>query len=216
MMRLFRIGFSVLVFALLTPALALAASPVWTQTTASYTLRLQIGPLANMLMPSQAAGAKSGEVMVQMPGMAMPQMTMTDNGHPVTAHLELHLTDRATGKVVTNQVPTISIRNDSTGAVEKLTSVAPMYDVSVGMSDYHFGNNAYMPAGTYTIVATVNGQTATFNGVKVDSMPTTPMAMQPATLPNTGDAPGGWLAILLAGGVALVGSGLAMRRAVRR
>ena len=169
-----------------------------------------------MLMPSQAAGAKSGEVMVQMPGMAMPQRAMTDNGHAVTAHLELHIRDRSTGKVITNVVPTITIRIDATGASEKLTSVVPMYDVAVGTSDYHFGNNVYLPAGTYTITTIVNGQAATFAGVKVESTTATPMAMQPAALPKTGGAPVGWPEILLTGGVILLGSGLTLRRSFSR
>ena len=60
-----------------------------TQRTAHYTITLDIGPLSTMLTPDQAAKATEGEVMVAMPGMPMPTMTMTDQGRPVNRHLEV-------------------------------------------------------------------------------------------------------------------------------
>ena len=86
-----------------------------------------------------------------------------------------------------------------------------MYDVAVGMSDYHFGNNVYFAPGTYTITATINGQTATFNSVQVGAMSAMPMGSQPTTLPQSGDAPVGWSMLIFIGGLALLAGGLALR-----
>src|SRR5581483_3310076 len=67
------------------------------QTTAHYALVLSIGPVETMLMPDQTTGARSGEVMAQMPGMPMVTPATTDEGQPVNHHVEVHVRDLATG-----------------------------------------------------------------------------------------------------------------------
>lgn len=160
-----------------------------TQTTEHYKIMLDIGPLATMLMPDQAQNAKQGEVMVQMQGMPMPEMSMTDQGQPVNHHLEAHIVDLATNQVVTDTLPTISI-TDGSGMARTLMQVAMMYDVQVGASDTHFGNNVYLPDGSYTIVVTVKSDTATFKDVAVSAAASgtaagTPTAMAMAETPTT-------------------------------
>lgn len=161
-----------------------------TQTTAHYKFTLTIGPLATMLMPEQAQGAKEGEVMVQMPGSAMPEMTMTDQGQPVNHHLEVQVIDLATNKVISDTMPTIVI-TDSASMSRTLSPVAAMYDVQVGQNDLHFGNNVYLAAGTYTIAVTYNNETGTFQNVAVadsgtgTAMPGTPTTMAMDTTPTT-------------------------------
>jgi hypothetical protein len=108
----------------------------------------------------------SGEAMVAMPGMAMPQMNTTDQGQPVNHHLEVHLKDASTGNVLSSPVPTISI-TDSGGNTWQVSNVVPMYDPSVGQSDLHFGNNVYLPDGTYTVTVMVGPEIATFANVTV-------------------------------------------------
>jgi hypothetical protein len=189
-----------------------------TQTTDHYKTELDIGPLATMLMPNQVAGAKSGEAMVQMPGMAMPEMAMTDQGHPVNHHLEFHIYDKASGAVIKDVVPTITITDQASGASRQLAVVVAMYDVAVGDSDFHWGNNVYLADGMYTITAKVGSDTVTFKDVSV-SGGTAPTAMQsmtsttgsPTTMPMTGGTPAGSLAWLLAlGGLASIILGLAL------
>src|SRR5579862_6298393 len=125
------------------PALALAQNVKQVQTTQNYKIELDIVPVAVMLTPDQAKTAKAGEVMVQMSGMPMPSMSMTDQGQPVNHHLEVHVFNKATGQVLTNVTPVITITNAS-GSSRQLGSVTPMYDVAVGQSDYHYGNNVYL------------------------------------------------------------------------
>lgn len=149
-----------------------------TQITASYTVALSIGPVATMLTPDQAAGAHAGEVIVPMPGMAMPSMDtmMLDNGMMANRHLEVHFTSTASGQPVTDMVPAVSITSEPGGSTRTLDNVMAMYDVATGMSDLHFGQNVYLPDGTYTITVTLNGETATFAHLTVGGMSTGTMS----------------------------------------
>ncbi len=146
---------------------AVGASPIAvTQTTASYTIVLGIGPVETMLMPDQVQGATSGEVMAPMPGMPMPTMMMTDHGQPVNHHLEVHITNTATGAVVKDQMPMITI-TDSTGMSRPLDAVMAMYGVMAGVSDWHFGNSVSLPDGTYTIRVQVGNEQTVFTSLMV-------------------------------------------------
>jgi hypothetical protein len=110
--------------------------------------------------------AMSGEVMMSMPGSPMPQMNSTDQGQSVNHHLEVHLKDASSGAVLTNPVPSISI-TDASGNARPLSNIVQMYDPSVGQSDVHFGNNVYLPDGTYTVTVTIGPDTATFLNITV-------------------------------------------------
>jgi len=168
---------------------AVAASPnVVPQATASYTIVLGIGPVETMLMPDQVKGATSGEVMAPMPGMPMPTMMMTDHGQPVNHHLEVHIANKATGAVVMDRMPMITII-DSMGISRALDSMA-MYGVMEGVSDWHFGNNVYLGDGTYTISVQVGNEQTVFKGLAVTSEATmAPMPMAPMPMPMATPAP---------------------------
>jgi len=146
---------------------AVAASPIeMSQNTASYTIVLGIGPVETMLMPDQAQGATSGEVMAQMPGMPMPTMMPTDQGQPVNHHLEVHIANIATGAVITDRMPTITI-TDAQGMSRPLDAVMAMYGVTTGISDWHFGNSVYLPDGTYSIRVQVGNERTVFTSLMV-------------------------------------------------
>jgi len=146
---------------------AVAASPIAvTQNTASYTIALGIGPVETMLMPDQAQGATSGEVMAPMPGMPMPTMMMTDHGQPVNHHLEVHITNTATGAVMKDQMPMITI-TDALGMSRPLDPVMAMYGVTEGVSDWHFGNSVSLRDGTYTIGVQVGNEQTVFTSLMV-------------------------------------------------
>ena len=149
------------------------AGGVWAQggpqqgkTTAHYKVSLEIGPVATMLMPDQAAGAKEGEVMVHMPGTRMV-MDMTDQGKPVNQHLEVHIYEKSNGARVTKIIPRVVITNQATGKSRSLTSIAPMHDVKEGEKDSHFGSNLYLPEGKYAVAVTVGSEKAIFKDIVV-------------------------------------------------
>lgn len=147
-----------------------------TQTTASYSVELDIVPAMQMASSDQAQGAAAPMVMVPMPGMAMSGMSMgsmpmtmatTDDGQPVNHHLGVHIHDAVTGALVSTVMPNISITNEGTGETRTLDDVVAMYGMPAGQSDLHFGNNVYLPDGTYTITVGVGQESALFSHVNV-------------------------------------------------
>ena len=125
-------------------------------TTADYKLQLIVGPPAQMLTTSQTATATAGEVMV---GGEMVSMTM---GMAGVYHLEVHVYNLMSGAVVTDKNVTIQIVNNATHQATNVPIVV-MYDMMVGLSDTHFGNNVNLAPGNYTVTVNVAGETATFN-----------------------------------------------------
>ncbi|MDQ2809707.1 MAG: hypothetical protein M3Z04_22760 [Chloroflexota bacterium] len=215
MMRIrtgFLLGLGVLLCSCLArPALAAPGETKQTQTTAQYGITLTFGAAAAMLLPDQAAGAQAGEVQVAMPGMPMPAMSETDQGRPVNHHLEIAIVNKTSGAVITDQMPMITLKNDTTGATRSLEPVMAMYDVQVGKQDTHFGGNLYLPDGTYTVTAVVNGETATFS--KVIAGAGSPLSA--GALPQTGAPLTVWTALLLIVGNLALGAGLLLRHARR-
>lgn len=172
--------------AMAAPVLAAAPMPQATATTASYRLMLVVGPVQPMWtqVQVQTQHPTTGEVAVLTGSpMAMP---MTPGDH----HVELHVWTNATGAVVTNANVTIALMNMATHTTTNVTPIMMMYSVTAGQSDWHYGNNATLPAGMYQASATVNGQVATFPSLAVPAatmpamsgtaMPGATVAQQPA------------------------------------
>jgi hypothetical protein len=142
----------------------------------------------NMTSSSSPMNAMNGQSMMG-PGMMM--MT-TDNGQPVNHHLEVQINSRSSGEPQTDLSPQIAITNDATGQTRALGDVVAMYDIQLGPSDLHYGNNLYLQDGaTYTITVTIGNETAQFSQIQVsngmglpsdsmsnmgNSMPSQPMA----------------------------------------
>lgn len=129
--------------------------------TAHYRLLLRIGPQEKMYSKADAdkMHPASGEIMAggMMAGMDMGTgMTMD------MRHLEVHVVDRATGKVITTAACAITVTNDATKTSTAVSPVA-MYGAKEGPSDWHYGNNVAMPPGSYTVKVAVNGEQAAFH-----------------------------------------------------
>lgn len=126
-------------------------------TTQHYKLSLLIGLPAQMLSMNQTGNATSGEVMVRGEMAIMVGMNVTG-----MYHLEIHVYNLTTGVVLSNMNVTIHIVNDNTNQTENVP-VAVMYDVTIGPSDTHFGNNVSLSPGNYTVIVNVSADTATFH-----------------------------------------------------
>ena len=138
--------------------------------TQDYSLTLKLGPVAMMLTPGQAQGATTGEVMVS------GQMAMTGTaGMAPNYHLELAVNDIKSGAVITDKSVSIDLTNTTTNERQSVP-VATMYDVQVGPSDTHFGNNVALASGTYMVDVNVAGEKATFN-ITTTAMEGTPEPM---------------------------------------
>jgi len=92
-----------------------------------------------------------------MGGMGMP----TPN-----RHLELHVLDRRTGRVVADATVTITYQlmgaMGAMGNTPTRVPVAVMEGVGAGLADLHYGNNVAMPPGAYRVVARVAGAAVTY------------------------------------------------------
>ena len=138
-----------------------------TQSTARYRITLDIGPVATMLRPDQAASAAEGEVPLSMPGMPMPTLAMTDQGRPVNRHIEVAVYDKATGDRLRSPMPRITITERKTGRSRELQAVTAMYDVKEGQGDLHFGDNIHLASGAYRITVSVGDERTVFKKVAV-------------------------------------------------
>src|SRR5205085_1471207 len=133
-------------------------------TTASYKLTLSVGPKEAMYTAEElkTKHPKSGEVMVG-DSMGMGDMSMG----AANRHLEVHVASRATGKVVANAAPSISLTDTSAmggmAASEKVNAMA-MEGIGEGVADLHYGDNVKLTAGhVYKVVVTVKGEKANFS-----------------------------------------------------
>jgi hypothetical protein len=146
----------------LASAAASQASPVKTVTTKSYVMRLSLGMSEPMWTPAQAKAThpKSGEIMLtgMMMGGAMPM----GGGQ---RHLEVHITSRASGKVVAGAYPMMTLVDTTARhAMTTPVHVAEMQGVTAGPADVHYGNNvSLVPGHVYRITVTLNGETAVFH-----------------------------------------------------
>jgi hypothetical protein len=104
----------------------------------------------------------SGEVAVtggSMNGMMSDRM---DQGMAVNHHLEVQVSQAATGSVVMDVTPTIRLTDKLTGTSRDLPQVMGMYGATMGPSDFHYGQNVFLPDGTYSVTVLV-GQAAQRN-----------------------------------------------------
>ncbi len=134
--------------------------------TSSYVFALKVGPFEEMvsLADAKAKHLKHAEVMVSGAMMGM-HMAMSKQ-----RHLEVHICQRSTGKVVLGAHPTITVADLTAKGKPKIVSVAAMYDIAEGVSDMHYGNNVPMTAGhVYRVTVTLGGQKVIFR-VKVGKM----------------------------------------------
>ena len=126
-------------------------------TTADYKIELGIGPTANMLMMCQVTSSTtSGEVMV---ASQMSPMSMTGN----TYHLELHVYDINTGAAEVVPINSVGITVTNSSGTTTTIPVAEMFDIGQGPTDFHYGNNVQLTAGTYTVDSNIGSENASFN-----------------------------------------------------
>jgi len=103
----------------------------------------------------------------------------TDQGMPVNHHLEVHVTQNDTGAVVNNVTPIFRVTDKLTGQSRDLPQVMAMYGVQAGQSDFHYGQNLFLPDGTYQVAVMIGSDTGMFRDIIVTGgapMPSMSMA----------------------------------------
>ncbi len=127
--------------------------------TATHVFLLHVGPPETMVMrgEAQASHIKSGEVMI---GGSMAEMSSAAGMS--MRHLEVHICDRASGKVVANTVPTITLDRSPGGKPEQVP-VMVMEGIGAGTGDLHYGNNVPLhPVASYVVTVRLGADRAVF------------------------------------------------------
>ena len=104
----------------------------------------------------------------------MSCLSTTDQGQPVNHHLEVHIFSKsigvysASGTEVKDIVPVVAITDHATGNSRDLADLTAC--LSASQVDYpYFGDNVYLPDGTYSATVGVADETAVFESVAVKS-----------------------------------------------
>jgi len=116
-------------------------SAEWTTQTASYKIKIRVGPTVTM---------------------SMSTMTMMDQGQPVNGHIEVHIFNKGTGTEVKDVIPTVRIKDQAKGTSRALANVMACRTARHREIEPHFGDNLYLPDGKYTITIGVGKETGVF------------------------------------------------------
>jgi uncharacterized protein involved in high-affinity Fe2+ transport len=132
------------------------------RTAGAYQLTLQIGPAEAMSMHPK--GGK-GERMI---GGSMASCATSGGGMDMSMgstkcnhHIEVHVNNRKSSKVVMNARVTMRLTNQRTHAVITVP-IMRMVGAKESMTHLHYGNNIHATAGAYTVTVAVNGTTVSF------------------------------------------------------
>ena len=150
----------------------MAPTPVM-ERTPHYTLSLTIGPIEAMVPVMEGMHGQAGNISSSPKshdaGTLADQM---DQGMAANHRLEAHITQVETGAVVMDVTPTIRITDKLSGTSRDLPQVMGMYGSSMGMSDFHYGQNVFLPEGAYLVKVLLGpSDTAEFRDVMVAASP---------------------------------------------
>jgi hypothetical protein len=115
-----------------------------------------------MVMPAEVRSKhlKSGEVVLG--GGSMASMKQMGSGMSTMSHLEVHICNRHTGRVMTGAKPKIELA--MSGGMAKPVSVMAMQGIGAGVADYHYGNNVLVdPGARYAVTVRVGSDKVTFH-----------------------------------------------------
>jgi hypothetical protein len=135
-----------------------------TQTTQSYKIQLNVGPVEHMMTPDQAKNATTGDVQSQTETDAL---SMQEAILPASHSIGIYLHSMQTGSAMTNPAPTVTLHRQGSGHSYTLNDLSLIYDASQGQGDMHWGQNLYLPAGTYDFTVWVGRDRTVFTGVTV-------------------------------------------------
>ena len=129
----------------------------------------------NQHLPSLQAAALAAAIALAAPAAAkdvMKAKTVGADTHP-NHHLVVHVYDRKTGQAVTDAKVSLSFEplghgNKSAGASVEVP-VVNMQAIGQGPKSTHYGNNVVMPAGSYRVTATINGEETVFRVAASDA-----------------------------------------------
>ncbi|HTX56508.1 MAG TPA: hypothetical protein VMD47_05325 [Candidatus Acidoferrales bacterium] len=128
-----------------------------TKISGPYRIQLQLLPAEPFYTQAQYAKEHPASGMLVVSGAA--PVRLDDPSHP-NHHLIVHVFDKASGKALTNADVSISYATKSGG--ERSLPIVEMQAIGKGPQSTHYGNNLYLPEGTYHVTVTVNGNVTPF------------------------------------------------------
>ncbi|MDQ6675177.1 MAG: hypothetical protein M3069_31325, partial [Chloroflexota bacterium] len=144
---------------------AQTAPSMLVERTPHYTLNLAIGQVQPMVSAMDAMHGMSGEVPVDGSMIAHDAGMMSgsmDQGMAANHYLSVHIAQADSGSVVMDVTPTIRVIDKASGASRDLPQTMGMYGASMGMRDFNYGQNVFLPDGTYVVKILVGPDTAEF------------------------------------------------------
>jgi hypothetical protein len=151
------------------------------ERTPAFDVVLTIGPAQAMspttMQPAPSADMATSHNMSTSDNEMTMQPQQADQGMAVNHWIDVHVAQSGSDATVNDVTPTIRIVDKATGEAHDLPSVMGM---SGGMtpSDFHYGQNVFLPDGTYQISVLLGpADTAQFRDVVVES---SPMMSEPA------------------------------------
>lgn len=153
------------------------ASTTMTKVSGPYKLKLIVGSAETMSMSAKGSasermiGGKNATCDMTM-HMAMLARITKSTMQMCNHHIEIHVYNKTSGKVVTNARVTIALQGKGQhgGTMMITVPIMTMVGMKAGPSDFHYGNNISAAPGKYTVHVTVNGVKANFNVSLVGSM----------------------------------------------
>lgn len=155
---------------------------VKTAVLGPYLVVLSVGPPLRMVTPAQAhKGIQGDEYAAAAPGHTGYRLHATYAKHRVNLRIRLHVFSLATGLIVTDLQPQVNLfgQIDCRGAA--LSDLATVYSDSVGMPDFQYDSNVYLPVGLYRATVIIGKRHVTLSDFQVT--PNTYLAVNPMTLP---------------------------------
>jgi hypothetical protein len=170
-MRIYRILLLVIMAVLAMTFLgsANAADVMRTKIIGPYGVELHVLP-AEPFFSKEDVAAKQVKDGMEIEGGAVP--VLIDAATHPNHHLVVHVFDRKTHQALTDATVTMKFaplgKGDTAGASIEVPVVV-MQAIGKGPQSTHYGNNISMPAGSYKVTVTVNGQPADFNVTASDA-----------------------------------------------
>jgi hypothetical protein len=134
------------------------------QTTRSYRIQLDVGPVERVMTLDQAKNATTGDVEVQTETSAS---SIREAILPASHSIGIYLHSMQTGAAMMNPAPVVMLHKQGSNRSYTLSDLTQIYDVSQGSQDMHFGQNLYLPAGTYDFTVWVGRDRTVFTDVTV-------------------------------------------------
>ena len=144
-------------------AVPTAAKDVMTKTVGAYRIELELLPSEPFYTADEVA-AKHVTMGMSIQGGAAP--VQPDAGSHPNHHLVVQVVDWKTNKVMTDAKVSLNFEpldsNGKSAGPSVDVPVVVMQEIGVGSKSTHYGDNVTMPAGSYRVTVTVNGETAAF------------------------------------------------------